>query len=157
MKFTPPIDQPVFRAGLLPAKAAPKAFPLVHLADPTLDLPGWIELVEARTTLPRGMGGLTAFEDERGYIHGLFSWLVHPPETVGSSLRISDMVLAHWPGRALQDAVLGEIKSLAGSVRASSVLVETPVNGKGLRGDLLVAGGFTPVGDSSFIAQCGSV
>jgi hypothetical protein len=136
----------------LPAGTAGRAYPLVHLTDPLLDLQGWMARVRKQTALPAGTGGLTAFEDERGYIHALFSWILQPPADRDTMLKISDLIIAHWPGRALHDAVLGEIKDLAAKVRAASVVLEVRQNLQGLRPDLLAARGFSPAGDAAFVA-----
>lgn len=64
----------MFRANALAPKMARRAFPLVQLSNPFINLQVWMDYVRAHAKAPRGKGGLTAIEDERGYIHGLFSW-----------------------------------------------------------------------------------
>ena len=152
MKYLAQDERPIFRAAALPARTASRAYPLVHLADPMLDLPGWMARVREQTALPEGTGGLTAFEDERGYIHALFSWILQVPPDRNTMLRISNLIIAHWPGRALHVAVIVEIKELAAQVRAASVLLEVRQNLPGLRPELLLAGGFSPMGEAAFVA-----
>ena len=154
MMESAPDGRPIFRAAALPARAAGRAYPLVHLANPALDLPTWIVRVQEQAALPPGTGGLTAFEDERGYIHAVFSWLLLPPAQPELTLRISDLVLAHWPGRALHEVVIGEIRSLAATVAAASVQVDARDKGAGLRPDFLMARGFSPLDESTWVVSC---
>lgn len=94
--------------------------------------------------MPRGTGGVIAIEDERGYIHCLFSWSAVKDLTYGKSLRVSDVIIAHLPGRAQQEAILAEIQRLADIVEAGAILVEPGENVGGLRRDVLLADGYKP-------------
>jgi hypothetical protein len=144
----PSLDEPsVFRGHALAPKVAGRAFPLVQLSCPNINLQAWMDYVHAQANVRRGTGGVTAVEDERGYIHCVFSWNLISHLICRQSLRISDLVMAHLPGRALQDAVLAEIQALADSTGAGAIVVEVGANIGGLRRDVLLARGFKPAGE----------
>jgi hypothetical protein len=145
MKFVPQLS--VFQARALGPPMARRAFPLVQFSNPSIDLRTWMDYVRACASVPHSTGGLTAIEDERGYIHGLFSWRLFHHLTCHKSLRISDLIMAHLPGRALQEAVLAEIQNLADTTGASAIVVDAGNNLAGLRRDALLASGFRPVGE----------
>ena len=147
MNFPSLAELPVFRAHALAPKVAALAFPLVQLACPNIDLQAWMVYVRAQANVRRGTGGVTAVEDERGYIHCVFSWNLIGHLTCRKSLRISDLVMAHLPGRALQDAVLAEIQALAECTGAGAIVVEAGANIGGLRRGVLIARGFKPAGE----------
>jgi hypothetical protein len=147
MTFASLTQQPMFRTNALAPKMASRAFPLVQLSNPFINLQAWMDYVRAHAKVARGTGGLTAIEDERGYIHGLFSWRLFHDLTCRKSLRISDLIMAHLPGRALQEAVLAEIQNLGDTTGAGAIVVEAGNNLAGLRRDALLASGFRPVGE----------
>jgi hypothetical protein len=147
MNFPSLADLPVFRVHKLAPKVAGRAFPLVQLSCPNINLQAWLNYVRAQANVRRGTGGVTAVEDERGYIHCVFSWNLIGHLTCRKSLRISDLVMAHLPGRALQDAVLAEIHALADSTGAGAIVIEVGANIGGLRRGVLIARGFKPAGE----------
>lgn len=97
--------------------------------------------------MPRGTGGVIAIEDERGYIHCLFSWSAVRNLTYGKALRVSDLIIAHLPGRAQQVAVVAEIQRLANIVKAGAIVVDPSKNAGSLPQDALLAEGFRPVAE----------
>jgi hypothetical protein len=140
-------QQQPFRAYALPPKMAARAFPLVRLANPSIEFRGWTDHVRGFAKMPRGTGGVIAIEDERGYIHCLFSWSAIRNLTYGKALRVSDLIIAHLPGRAQHEAVLAEIQRLANIVEAGAIVVEPGENVGGLPRDVLLADGYKPDGE----------
>src|ERR1035437_10576252 len=90
MISVPSVQQQPFRACALPPKMAARAFPLVRMANPSIEFRGWTDYVRGLAKMRRGTGGLIAIEDQRGYIHCLFSWSAIRNLTYGKALRISD-------------------------------------------------------------------
>lgn len=133
-------ERPLFQAGALQLQAAARAFSLAHLSDPSLNLPEWLQHVQAAIAVREG--GMRIFEDERGYIHGFFSWRVdlRHGERI---LIISHLVLAQLGGRALQETVLTEIRSLADAAHAERIEIERAQRGPALRPDLIRQFGFS--------------
>lgn len=133
-------ERPLFQAGALQLQTAARAFTLAHLSDPSLNLPDWLQRVQ--TAIAVREGGMRIFEDERGYIHGFFSWRVdfRHGERV---LVVSHLVLAQLGGRALQESVLTEIRALADEAHAERIEIESAHRGPALRPDLIRQFGFS--------------
>jgi hypothetical protein len=147
MKLPSLAEVPVFRAHALDPRLASRAFPLVQLSCPNIQLRVWMDYVRAQANGRRGTGGVTSIQDERGYIHGVFSWNLTGHLICRKSIRISDLVLANLPGRALLDAVLAEIQALAACTGAGAIMVEAGANIGGLHRGVLLANGFRPAGE----------
>lgn len=142
-------ERPLFQAGALQLQAASRAFTLAHLSDPTLDLPHWLQRVE--TAIAVREGGMRAFEDERGYIHGFFSWRVD--QRHGERLLVvSHLVLAQLGGRALQESVLTEIRSLADRANVARIEIEGAHRGPAFKADLIRQFGFSGCETSGYRA-----
>ena len=128
-------------------RMASRAFPLVQLSNPSIDLRTWMDYVRACGKGPRGIGGLTAIEDERAYIYGLFSWSLVHHLTCRKSLRISDVIMVQLSGRALQEAVFAEFQNLADTTGAGSIVLLAGDHVGGLRREAALGSGFRPAGE----------
>jgi hypothetical protein len=93
---------PIFKATDLAPQLARKAYTLVRLANPSVNLKTWMHHVHAFT---KTGSGWIAIVDARSYVHGVFAWSLLHDLTHQKALRISDVTIAELPGHALQHAL----------------------------------------------------
>ena len=143
--------KPVFRSIPLEWKDAGRALPLVQLVDPGETAQDWIKFVRSRARA--GRGGVQAIEDNRGYLHAIFSWEIEPRLVWRRTLRVSSVVLGGLPGRAVRDVLLASIRDLARGHDCESIVVEASDEAGGLGREPLLASGFTPIASAAFVQR----
>lgn len=123
MDDKPTLPRAIFQAAPLKPEMARRAYPLVRLFNPTMELADWL-------TYARSFGrnaakaGLQVLEDERGYVHAVFAYSVRQHLRHRKLLRVYDVVMAHLPGRTLAETMLDAIAVIAKDNGCDSVMVE---------------------------------
>jgi hypothetical protein len=138
---------PIFHATVLAPRLARRAYTLVRISNPSVDLKTWLDHVRACSTVRGSASGLVAMVDTRACIHGLFAWSVLCDLSNQKALRISDVVLAEVPGYALQRAIFVAFRDLARTKGAGIVVLLTSKQVGGLCRDAALANGFTLAGE----------
>jgi hypothetical protein len=145
---------PLFRAAPVESRSALKAFPLVRLFESGLDQRRWNAFVRHQNKAGAA-GGLMMLEDGRGAAHAVFAWRVKPNMLGERVLSITDAVLGSLPGRALVDALIEEIMSLAHERECQAIEIELP-GGSGANPEALLRRGFKLVGGARLLARVAS-
>ena len=145
------IEPPLFRAEPVQSASALKAFPLVRLFESGLDRRRWNAFVRHQNRAG-GAGGLMMLEDGRGAAHAVFAWRVKPNMLGERVLSVTDAVMGSLPGRALLDALIEEIVSLARERDCRTVEIELP-RGMAANPERLLARGFKLVGGTRLMAR----
>lgn len=140
----------IFRLAEIHPRDADRALPLVQHFAPGLDRASWRSYVREQS---RGEGGVMGLEDPRGYIHGLFSWSIRRPLVARRVMSIRDLILLQLPGKALQAAVMDAMTDFARAKACHSLEMGVEEPGPILKGDVLLAHGFRPMGEKAFQAE----
>jgi hypothetical protein len=150
MQISSGLGPQLFHLVEIAPRDADRALPLVQLYEPRLDRPAWRSYVREQS---RSEGGVMGLQDPRGYLHGLFSWSVRRPLVARRIMTIRDLILLQLPGKALQEAVMDTITDFA-RTRACQYLVMGVEEGRPtVRGEVLAAHGFHPIGEKTFQAE----
>lgn len=147
MLTVPGREPHIFRLAAIHPRDADRALPLVQLYEPRLDRAAWRSYVRDQS---RGEGGVMGLEDPRGYIHGLFCWSVRRPLVARRIMAIRDLILLQLPGTALQEAAMDAISDFARAKACQSLVMGIEEMRPCVKGDVLVAHGFRPIGEKTF-------
>jgi hypothetical protein len=148
LMLTTPCREPnIFRLQALHSRDADRALPLVQLYEPSLTRSAWRSYVREQS---RGEGGVMCLEDPRGYIHGMFAWSVRRPLVERRIMAIRDLILLQLPGKALQEAVMDAIADFARAKSCQSLVMGVEEVRPSVKGDVLMAHGFRPIGEKTF-------
>ena len=124
MDDKPTIPRAIFQAVPLKAETARRAYPLVRLFNPTMELADWLTYARSFGRNSARNAGLQVLEDERGYVHAVFAYSVRQHLRHRKALRVYDVVMAHLPGRTLAESMLDAIAAIAKDSGCDSVMVE---------------------------------
>jgi len=121
----------IFRSKALTAEQAVQAFPLVRTMWPALTLDHWTNYVRSVTApdgnSPDGTQGIISIENERGYIHGLFSYGVTHDVRHGSVLSIEDVIaLDLVEGKSAIRALVETMEEVARDLGCRAIHVHMP-------------------------------
>ena len=124
MNCPAPDESDIFCSTPLRSGNLRRAYPLVHLFDPRLDLPSWTTYAKSIIRQSSRIGGLRAIEDGRGYIHAVFAYGVRQDLRHRKLMRVSDVVIGHLPGQILARTLLDSIGVIARDLDCNRVMVE---------------------------------
>ena len=146
----------VFQADYLRRDQVRQAYPLVRVHNPAVTLNHWLAFACHWTRMPERRGGLVAVKDVRGYLHALFSYRVETDLCRSRSMRVSDLIIGHLPGRTIHITIVNAVERLADGIGCSAVIVELMQSPEG-RNDAaarsaFASAGFTPCA-ISFLRQ----
>lgn len=114
----------------LPPDGTVRAFPVIQAAWPDVSLDSWVAYVEKLCTPSRvatGSSGIMAAENPRGYIHGLFCYIVHVALNHGSVLVVDNFVALDAGDRAAAvEALLAAMEALARDLRCTAIHTHIP-------------------------------
>lgn len=107
----------------------PRAFALIAQAHPDFTLAQWRRFARFWSRMPRRRGGLVLIEDRRGYVHGLFRYLVEsarePSLTAKvKTLRIEDVIVVELPGAGLRKLIARCADQLARSLACGAIEID---------------------------------
>jgi hypothetical protein len=137
----------LFSLGTVQPRTADRAFPLVHLYEPSLDRTTWRSYVREQS---RGEGGVMCLQDPRGYVHGLFAWNVRRPLVPRRVMSIRDLILLHLPGKALQIAMIDAITEFARTQSCQSIVMGLEERRSSIKTDVLEDHGFRALSEKSY-------
>ncbi len=151
MDDKPTIRNAIFQSAPLKPTSARRAYALVRLFNPQMDLPDWLTYARSFARHSARSAGLHALEDERGYIHAVFAYNVRHHLRHRRLLRVTDVVIGHLPGRTLAEALLGSVADIAQESACDSVMVE--LGEASLARDALRQAGFAQTEMECFLAD----
>ncbi len=114
----------IFRSAPLKPAEARRAYPLVRLFNPAMELEDWLSYARSFARFSARSAGLHALQDERGYVHAVFAYNVRQNLQHRKLLRVGDVVIGHLPGRTLAETLLDSIAGIAQNSGCDSVMVE---------------------------------
>lgn len=119
-----------FRALPMTRQCARTAYPLVHLHDASISLEDWLRFARRRSRNPLGRAGLIAIRDCRDIIHALFSYRVDIDLHTRKRLYISNLVVAHLTGSAIDDAIAASANKVAARLGCQTISLERPFHSR---------------------------
>lgn len=140
--------QELFRAERLSPHQARLAFHLVRLCQPRWTLLDWLELTRRLCRRAPDRSGLIAVRDRRGVFHAIFGYSIDLGLDHGRCLRIGDLIVAHLPGSAIDDAIVDCAERLQASLGCDSLVIDIRAeraSGVSRRLQAILAERFTPV------------
>lgn len=138
----------LFRAERLRPQEARLAFQLVRLCEPRCTLLDWLALTRRLCRRSPRNAGLMAIRDRRGTFHAIFGYSIDHSLDFGRCLRVGDLILAHLPGSAIDDAIVDCAEKLAASCGCDGLVIDLaaePASGASARLRAILAERFTPV------------
>lgn len=114
--------------SLLPLgpKQIDQAYPVVQSILPDLDVNVWREFAEQVGARPEDQAGIITVQN-RGYIHGLFSYAVEPHLIHQRQLLIGNFfVLDLFNPRAVAEALIDAVEALAARLRCRAIHTALP-------------------------------
>lgn len=140
----------LFHLSPVEPRSLDRSFALAKIFEPRLDLAAWRSYVRQRT---RHEAGVMSIGDQRGYLHGFFSWCLDRSLVPDRILRIQDVILITLPGNALQLAVIEQISELAHAKSCRQIIMGLEMLRSGLSSETLEAMGFHRAGTVAFSAM----
>lgn len=112
----------------LEARHSAQSYPLAQMILPQLSLSEWLRYVE-EIGKPNAFnhGGIVAAYSKRGYIHGLFAYVVGPDALHGKVLMVDNFIAFEIPAhRSVTQALLSKIDTLARCYDCRAAHVQLP-------------------------------
>lgn len=115
-----------FQALPIDDQRAAAAYPLVYLHDASITTDQWRRFVRERCRDASRQAGLIAIRDCRGIVHALFSYRVDHDLRVRRRLCITDLIVAHLPGGAIDAAVAASARQVSAELDCQMITIEQP-------------------------------